>query len=279
MTILQNTTNAVLPIFLLILCGYVTCAAGGIKREEVGRINRLNFNAFIPALIIYNIHNTKLSTAFRPGLIAYAVLGLLTEACLGWIIARYMVEKREQKGVVIQGLFRTNVTLIGVQLLANLIPNADLGPISIMSAFTVITINTVSVIALETYSGRKTGGKQLLASIVKNPLIIGCLMGVLLLVSDVKLPAAAETTLRDLSRLASPLSLFLLGAFFRFKDLLCHAHPGLRHAHRGAFLCHGAAHGRRCGAGRQYRGDDQPLLSADDLRLVLPVPGAGPVLK
>ena len=219
MTILQNTTNAVLPIFLLILCGYVTCAAGGIKREDVGRINRLNFNVFIPALIIYNIHNTKLSTAFRPGLIAYAVLGLLTEACLGWIIARYMVEKREQKGVVIQGLFRTNVTLIGVQLLANLIPNADLGPISIMSAFTVITINTVSVIALETYSGRKTGGKQLLASIVKNPLIIGCLMGVLLLVSDVKLPAAAETTLRDLSRLASPLSLFLLGAFFRFKDL------------------------------------------------------------
>ena len=58
MTILQNTTNAVLPIFLLILCGFLARAAGILKREDVGRINKLNFNVFIPVLVAYNIHNS-----------------------------------------------------------------------------------------------------------------------------------------------------------------------------------------------------------------------------
>ena len=166
MTILQNTTNAVLPIFLLILCGFLARAAGILKREDVGRINKLNFNVFIPVLVAYNIHNSKLSTAFRPAFIAYAVLGLLAEAGLAWVFTYFFVKKRDQKGVVIQGLFRTNVTLIGVQLLENLIPGADLGPISLLSACTTVTINTVSVIALETYSGGKTGARHLLLSIL-----------------------------------------------------------------------------------------------------------------
>ena len=42
---------------------------------------------------------------------------------------------------------------------------------------------------------------------------------------------------------------------------------------------HDAAHGRRRGAGRQHRGDDQSFLPADHLRLVLPVPGVGRVLR
>lgn len=219
MTILQNTTNAVLPIILLILCGYLARAAGLVKREDVDRINRLNFNVFIPVLVAYNIHNSEISTAFRPGFIAYCVAGLLAEAGLAWVFTYFFVKKRDQKGVVIQGLFRTNVTLIGVQLLENLIPGADLGPISLLSAFTTVTINTVSVIALETYSGGKTNARSLMLSVLKNPLIHGSFAGVLLLLSGLRLPTAAELTMRDLARIASPLALFLLGAFFRFEDL------------------------------------------------------------
>ncbi len=217
--ILFNTLNAVLPIFLLMVCGYLTRAAGILKREDVNKINKLNFNVFIPILVAYNIHNSDLSSAFHPGFIAYAVCGLVAEAGLAWVFTRFFVPDRLQKGVVIQGLFRTNVTLVGVQLLANLIPNADLGPISILSAFTTITINTLSVIALETYSKGRTSGRHLFLSILKNPLIIGCLTGVALLLSGLKLPAFVETTARDLARIASPLALFLLGAFFRFEDL------------------------------------------------------------
>lgn len=217
--ILFNTFNAILPIFLFILCGFAARAAGIVRREDVGTINKLNFSVFIPILVAYNIHNSDLSTAFRPDFIAFAVLGLLSEVGLGWLFARFFVKNPLQKGVVIQGLFRTNIALMGIQLLANLVPGADLGPISLLVAFTTITINTSSVIVLESYSGRRIDAKHLVRSILSNPILIGCFGGLLLLLSGVKLPQAFETTMRDMARIATPLALFLLGAFFRFEDL------------------------------------------------------------
>ena len=217
--ILFNTFNAVLPIFLFILCGFSARAAGIIRREEVGTINKLNFSVFIPILVAYNIHNSDLSTAFRLDFIAFPVFGLLTEVGLGWLFAHFFVKKRAQKGVVIQGLFRTNIALMGIHLLANLVPGADLGPISLLVAFTTITINTSSVIVLEIYSSQKIDAKRLIKSILRNPILIGCFCGLLLLLTGATLPQAVETTMRDMSRIATPLALFLLGSFFRFEDL------------------------------------------------------------
>ena len=55
-----------------------------------------------------------------------------------------------------------------------------------------------------------------------NPLILGSLTGIVFLLLKLRLPAPVERAVRDLSRVASPLLLVLLGAFFRFSSFRAH---------------------------------------------------------
>ena len=57
---------------------------------------------------------------------------------------------------------------------------------------------------------------KLLLDIVKNPLIIGTVLGLVFVLLGLRLPSSVESAVRDMGRAASPLLLFLLGAFFHF---------------------------------------------------------------
>ena len=60
---------------------------------------------------------------------------------------------------------------------------------------------------------------------VKNPLIVSSLLGILFQLLGIRLPKLLEQTVSSLSVIASPLQLFLLGAFFRFDGLGRYARP------------------------------------------------------
>ena len=60
---------------------------------------------------------------------------------------------------------------------------------------------------------------EILLEVVKNPLIISSLFGILLQLLQIRLPALLEGMISGLAGIASPLQLFLLGAFFRFNGL------------------------------------------------------------
>ena len=61
--------------------------------------------------------------------------------------------------------------------------------------------------------------KKIAHGIVTNPLIIGAFLGLLFLIFNIKLPAFIVSSIKDLSKIATPLSLLLLGASFSFSDI------------------------------------------------------------
>ncbi len=220
--IFTNSVNAVMPLFLLMLCGYVAKLTGILHRENVAMINKVVFNAFIPVMVVYNIYSSDISSSLRPDFIAYAVAGLVAECLIARLLVGLVTKQRWQQGVVIQAMYRTSIALVGIQLLGNLVPGADLGPLSVLTVFSTLVINTQSVITLELYNGKQPDFKQLLIDILKNPLIIGCFVAIVLAVARIKLPVFVESTMQDIAKMASPLSLFLLGAFFQFEGLRRH---------------------------------------------------------
>ena len=77
----------------------------------------------------------------------------------------------------------------------------------------------VSIIVLEVFRGQKPKPLHILGQIAKNPLVIASVLGVLALVAKIRLPYVLEKTVQSVSGIASPLQLFLLGAFFQFSGL------------------------------------------------------------
>ena len=222
MNSLQICLKAILPIFLITAAGYAAKRAGLIREEEVSRFNALAFKVFLPVMCFYNVYTSELSSALRPGLMLFTALAVLGVYALSFLYAHVFVKERSKRGVVIQGLYRSNYVILGLPLAAGLTQDGDIGVAAVMGAIVVPIFNVLAVITLELYNGARPDWRKLLRNIATNGLIIGNVLGILVLLLKLKLPSPVEIALRDMSRVASPLMLFLLGAFFRFRGMLSH---------------------------------------------------------
>ena len=106
--------NAVLPIFLLMAAGYAARCFHLLDRADVEKINRIVFRAFMPVMVFYNLYSSDLSSAMRGSLLGYAVIGVLAEYLLSLGYALLFVKEHSRRGVVIQGLYRSNFVIIGL---------------------------------------------------------------------------------------------------------------------------------------------------------------------
>lgn len=213
--------NAVLPIFLLMAVGYAARCFHLLDRADVAKINKIIFRAFMPAMVFYNIYSSDLSSAVRGSLLGYAVLGVFAEFLLSLGYALLFVKERSRRGVVIQGLFRSNFVIIGLPIAESLV-GGDLGPVAILLAVVVPVFNILSVISLAIFNGQKPDWKKVLLDILENPLIIGSAVGIAALLAGIRLPAPLEKVVSQMSDATSPMLLFLLGAFFQFRGMRGH---------------------------------------------------------
>ena len=216
---LMISANAVLPMCLVMALGYGTRRLGWLRREEISTINKIAFRIFLPCLLYYNIYCSDLSGSFDPLLMAYAVGGVLLTfgLALGYTL---LTEKLpERRGVLIQGMFRSNYVIMGIPVATALLGADQLGTVSILIAVIVPLFNMLAVVVLEVFRGQKPKPLHILGQIAKNPLVIGSVLGILTLVAGIRLPHILEQAIQSVSAIASPLQLFLLGAFFQFSGL------------------------------------------------------------
>ncbi len=211
--------DAVLPIFALVLLGYWAKRLGMLDRGDVAKMNKVFFRFFMPVMVFYNIYTSDLSSAVKPVLLAYAFGGVILIFLLSLLLVQHVEPVRSRRGVIVQGLFRSNQVVIGLPVVASLMGEGNIATTVILTATVVPLFNALSVIILEVYGGQRTKPKKLVLDILKNPLIIGSVAGIVFLVFGWRLPVPVATTAKQLSQAASPVMLFLLGAFLKLDGL------------------------------------------------------------
>lgn len=232
MSNLLFTLNAILPIILPILLGYLLKRLHFFKEDFLKEANKLVFKILIPILLFSNLYMADLSTinwAFV-GFVAASILALFG---IGLIVVLFIPD-RKQKGVILQSTFRSNYAIIGIPL-ATMLGGAEAGAeASVIAAVSVPLFNVLAVIALSIFDHeqeQKISVKDILYKIVTNPLIIGVFAGLVVCGihmginaggGDVKLfydnyMSFIPTTISSLSKVATPLALIVLGGRFEFK--------------------------------------------------------------
>ena len=308
---LMISANAVLPMCLVMALGYGTRRLGWLRREEISTINKIAFRIFLPCLLYYNIYCSDLSGSFDPLLMAFAVGGVLLTfgLALGYTL---LTEKLpERRGVLIQGMFRSNYVIMGIPVATALLGADQLGTVSILIAVIVPLFNMLAVVVLEVFRGQKPKPLHILGQIAKNPLVIGSVLGILTLVAGIRLPhildhpkrqrhriapaavfarrvlpvlrpedlppRACDRVDRQADRLAGPVSGAGRAARVPGRGIRV-AHRHFRLADRRQFLHHGAADGRRRRARRRHCGHDIGREYPDHVFVDLPVQIPGHVL-
>ncbi len=211
--------RAVAPIFLMMALGYLAPRTGAIGREDVPRLNRIAFRFFLSVTLFNSIYHSDISRAVQPKLLLFAVAAVLVEFGLAAAFVLATEKDPGKQGVKIQGLFRSNFVLIGLPLTEALLEGGDIGPTALLIAVVVPLFNAMAVVTLEAFRGARPQAGKILRNILINPLIISSVLGLLFLTAGVRLGPVLESTVRQISGVANPFMLFLLGAFFRFDGL------------------------------------------------------------
>lgn len=214
--------NTVLPLLLLMSLGFGCRKKGLLNDSLVKGINQLIFKLFLPVNLCNSVMNTPYDTKVS-GTAVFLIMGGLMALFIALFFVIPLLEKDKKKvGVMIQAIGRSNYAFFGIPLVAMLFPGQDTSLAALLVVATVPIYNIMSVIALSIFCGGEIKWRRILLNILKNPLIIGTILGYALWMLKIQPPSFLKTTMSDISKLSTPLALFTLGGAIQFASAKTH---------------------------------------------------------
>lgn len=203
--------NVVAPIFLLMCVGAFLKKVKIFDDEFLLKANTFAFQVLFPVLLFNNIYKSKISGEVNIKLIIFAVAVVFIIIGITLFAVPKFEKDNKNRGIIIQGLYRSNFVLFGVSLSRNIFGDAGLAVVTTLVAIIIPIYNFMAVIILDMFSNDKSDIKKNIINIVKNPLIIGSILGITVSTLGIKLPVFIENTIGDMADMATPLALMALG--------------------------------------------------------------------
>lgn len=202
-----------LPDFLLILCGFVLCRYTALDRPVWEAAERLVYYLLFPVLLFNSIVRTPL----QPGATAHlALAGVATVLCgvaLSYALRLFPKVDARSHASGAQVAFRFN-SFIALALAERLQGAQGVAWVALLIALCVPICNVAAVWPLARH-----GGQGYLRELLRNPLILSTVAGLLANVLGLKFPEPAALTLHRIGLAALPLGLMAVGAGLRFGAL------------------------------------------------------------
>lgn len=211
--------NVVFPLFVLISLGYFLSRIKLVNPTFVKTGNNVCFKVFLPILLFMNIYQADFSSTFDGNFILLVLGFVAAQMVILFLTVPFIIKENAKRGVIIQALFRGNFLIFGVPICETMFGAEGGALAAIVAAFLVPLYNLLAVVVLAIFdSEQKVNVKQTLLNIVKNPLIIGALLGLIFSFFKIPLPEAVFSPLKQLGSIATPLALTLLGCDFSFRS-------------------------------------------------------------
>lgn len=225
------SANAVLPIVLLIVLGYVLKRIGMLTKPFLDVGNKLTFRVLLPAMLFYNVYNIGSLKEINPAFVLYGIGAVVVIFFLGIAVMCAFTKDNAKRGSLIQAVFRSNYAIIGIPLATSLFGDKGAAAAGVMSAFCVPLFNMLGVITLSIFNGKsgktKINVPKILLGIIKNPLIVATLAGLAVLgirelfvmwnvdfrLSDITF---LYKSLENVKSICTPFALIVLGGRFEF---------------------------------------------------------------
>ncbi len=212
--------NAVAPFLILLGIGFAAVRLKLSDRPFMNRLNALNYKLFFPFLMFNNVYSAKPENMPSVKLMVTGVLSVSLLVILLVLIVPRIVKENPRRGVIIQAVFRSNFIIYGIPLTTYVFGAERSSICGMMILIMVSLFNIAAVIVLEMFrGGGKITAKKLLLGIIKNPILQGCLAGLVFYLLQIKLPAFLATPVSALAGIATNLALVILGASLKFEEL------------------------------------------------------------
>jgi predicted permease len=199
--------------------GYGFYRQGLLDDSFVEKASRLIFNYALPALLFVNISASDIGELTEIKTIAIGLIGTLIVFTLSLLWVIFRVQDRQDKGVIVQACYRSNMGIIGLAYCANAYGPEGLAYASIYLGALTILYNILSVAILNIYAGSTVNIARISKGIATNPIILSIIAGVSVAYFSLSIPPFVNNSLGYFAQLTLPLALLCTGASLRFSNL------------------------------------------------------------
>lgn len=221
--------NVTFPIFLVMVIGYVLKQIGMLNDNFVTVANKFNFKVTLPFMLFRDISSVNIREVFD---MKYVLFCAIVSTVCFWLIwggVKLFVKDKSIRGAFVQSSFRSSAAVMGLAFIQNMYGTSAMGPLMIIGAVPLYNIFSVIVLTFEgEHAGEENGRekiKEACINIVKNPIILGILSGLIVALLGIDFPVIVDKTVNNVAQMATPLALITIGAGFEGRKALAKMKP------------------------------------------------------
>jgi len=218
---LSFSLNATMPVFVLMVLGWILKEIKWIDEGFASKLNSFVFKVSLPVLVFEDLAVIDFSEAWNGKFVLFCFLATVVSILIAWALS-HLLKNKSERGEFIQATYRSSAAILGLAFIQNIYGSSGMGPLMIIGSVPIYNIFAVVVLSLfsPNNQGKKLSGeviRKTLLGIVKNPIIIGIAAGLVWSALKIPMPAILESVVKKVGGTATPLGLIAMGACFDWR--------------------------------------------------------------
>lgn len=221
--------NATVPIFLLMVLGFLFHKIGWIDDVFASKMNKFVFTVPLPVLVFEDLAEVDFRRAWDGKYVLFCFLVTIASILIATGIS-FIWRKKGIQGEFIQSSYRSSAALLGIAFIQNIYGSSHLAPLMIIGSVPLYNIMAVTVLELFKPGSKGISQKTILGTlkgIATNPILIGIVTGIIWSLLRIPLGGILQKAVTSVGNIATPLGLMAMGATFDFKKAFGKLGPAL----------------------------------------------------
>ena len=222
--------NSTMPLFFIMLLGYLLHRKQFLTDDFVAMANKFVFNVALPVQLFRDLATMDVRASFDAKYVLFCAAVTTSSILVIWALAKLFLKEKHIVGEFVQACYRSSAAILGAAFIQNIYGTSGmsglmiLGSVPLYNIFAVIIL-TLESPALDVKSGMGEKIKKSLKGIVTNPILLGIAAGFVWSLLRLPMPTMANKTLSSLAGMTSPLALLAIGAGFKGREALGYLKP------------------------------------------------------
>lgn len=219
--------NATVPIFLVILLGWILMQKHMLTKEFTTVADKFVFKIALPCLLFKDIVTANIKETFNLRFVLFCMITTTIMFLTTWLLTALFMKDKSMVGAFIQASVRGSSAVLGIAFVQNIYGNSGMAPMMIVASVPLYNIFSVIILTFNSNESTKDTNKIKTAciNVLKNPIIIAIFAALVVSLLEIPIPTMVLKTVSNVAATATPLALLVVGATFEGKQAISKIKP------------------------------------------------------
>ncbi|SHI40494.1 hypothetical protein SAMN05444000_10157 [Shimia gijangensis] len=212
----MSILTIIFPIYAAIAIGYIVVRKGWFSPADMRSFGKYVMNIALPALLFNAVASRDIADVFHPGYLASYTIGGLATIAVAFVWFSVTARDKSRRAVAVLGSTCPNSGFIGYPLMLLTFPEIAGMVLALNFLVELVVLIPIGLMLMDSArdGDHDTVLQQVvsnLASVLRRPMFIGLMLGLVVSAFGVPIPGALDHLVRIVAASASALSLIVIG--------------------------------------------------------------------